>query len=509
MTLMRFEEWRPPKIEHGQLTKWNWIVQHPENLILGEKTDIGTFSYINAKNDVVIEDNVQIGSHCAIYSTSTIDNKNGKVILKNGCSIGSHSTIMPGITIGENSIIGAHSFVNKHIPANVIAFGVPAKVIQKRDNISTDHNNITIPLSRPSIGDEDIQGVTSVLNSGILSLGPKTREFEQKFANTIGTRYGIAVNSGTSGLHLVIRALNIKDGDEVITSPFSFIASANCILYERAKPVFVDVEEDTYNIDPYKIEAAITPRTKAILVPHIFGQSANMKKIIEISQKYNLKIIEDACESINATHYNQKVGTFGDAAVFAFYPNKQMTTGEGGIIVTNNESINRYCKSAANQGRSDDMQWLTHDKLGFNYRMDEMSAALGVSQLSKIHQFIQKRQEIAQRYSTLLKDYNKVKTPLIRSENISSWFVYPIRVSAEIRDQVIYVLGSKGIQSKAYFYPCIHLQPFFKKMGLNEGDFPIAEKLSKETLILPFYPNLKIEMINKVISSLKRTIEEI
>ncbi|MEW5896126.1 MAG: aminotransferase class I/II-fold pyridoxal phosphate-dependent enzyme [Nanoarchaeota archaeon] len=503
----RFEDWQPPVIEHGKLTQWNWMVQHPENLKLGKRVDIGAFTYINAKHGVEIGDDVQIGSHCSIYSLSTIDDKQGKIVIKKGAKIGSHSTIMPDISIGENAIIGAHSFVNQDIPSNVVAYGIPAKVtgIEKQELKSP-----SIPLAQPHIAEDDIENVTAVLKSGVLSLGPKIREFEQKFAKTIGTKYAVGVNSGTSGLHLCIRALGLKEGDEVITSPFSFIASANCILYERATPVFVDVEEDTFNIDPDKIEAAITPKTKALLVPHIFGQSCDMTKIMKIAKKHHLKVIEDACESINATHHGRKVGTFGDVAVFAFYPNKQMTTGEGGMIVTDNKEIYEYCKSASNQGRSNDLQWLTHDKLGYNYRLDEMSAALGIAQLNKIDFLIKKRQEVASKYIEELSEIEDIILPKIKPENISTWFVFPLRVKEKIRDKLIQKLNEKGIQSKAYFFPCIHLQPFYKeKFGYQKGTFPIAEKLSKETLIIPFYPALTNEQIKEVKEKIKESLAEL
>jgi len=507
---MRFEDWQPPEIVHGKLTKWNWLVQNPENLILGKKTDIGSFTYINAKYGVEIQEEVQIGSHCSIYSISTIDDKQAKVTIKKNARIGTHSTIMPGVTVGENTIIGAHSFVNKDIPDNVIAYGVPVKVVKLiTESISTIPKHNFIPLARPYITQDEIEMVTSTLKSGILSLGTKLKEFEELFAQTIGTNHAVAVNSGTSGLHLCIRALGIKEGDEVITSPFSFIASANCILYEKATPVFVDVNENTFNIDPEKIERAITPRTKALLIPHIFGQSCNMTRVMEIAQKHNLKVIEDACESINATHNGKKLGTFGDAAVFAFYPNKQMTTGEGGMIITNNKEIYEYCKSAANQGRSDNMQWLTHDKLGYNYRLDEMSAALGVAQLKKIDLLIGRRQEIVKAYNKELAELPNIILPKEAQGNISSWFVYPVRIK-EKRDMLIQKLIEKGVQSKAYFFPCIHLQPFYRKQfNYWEGSYPIAEKLSRETFILPLYIELTIKEINQVKQALQESLGEL
>lgn len=257
---------------------------------------------------------------------------------------------------------------------------------------------IKIPLSKPYIDKSDRTGVDEVLKSGILSLGPRLKKFEQDFASYLGVKYSCGVSSGTAGLHIAVKALGIRKGDEVITSPFSFIASSNCLLYEGIKPVFVDIEEKTFNIDPSKIEKAITKKTKAILVAHIFGQSADMDSILEIAKTYKLKIIEDACESVGSTYKDKKTGSLGDVSVFAFYPNKQMTTGEGGILTTNSESIYKLALSLRNQGRSLKNDWLTHERLGYNYRMDEMSASLGITQLKKLDWMIQEKEKIANLY---------------------------------------------------------------------------------------------------------------
>ena len=362
-----------------------------------------------------------------------------------------------------------------------------------------------IPLARPHIDNNDIKQVVEVMKSGMLSLGPKVLEFEEKFAKLLGVKYAVAVNSGTSGLHLCIRALGIKDGDEVITSPFSFIASANCALFEGAKPVFVDVEEDTFNMDVSQIEKKITGKTKAIIPVHIFGQACDMETIMQIAKKHKLNVIEDACESIEAKRNNKKVGTFGDAAVFAFYPNKQMTTGEGGMIVTNDEKIAKLCRSMRNQGRGESMQWLTHDRLGYNYRLSDLQAALGVSQLDKLPFLLSERKRVAELYLSGLTTIPEVKLPRISPGNIHTWFVFPIQVPINKRDKLIEYLKKNKIQSKAYFDPSIHLQEFYKKeFGYKEGDFPVAEKLSKKTLILPLYPGLSgddVFFICKVINA--------
>jgi len=366
------------------------------------------------------------------------------------------------------------------------------------------------PIAKPYITATDKKLVLEVLNSGNLSLGPKHKEFEEKFAKIAGTKYACSVSSGTAGLHLAMIAANIKVGDEVITSPFSFVASANCILYMNAKPVFVDIDPLTYNMNPNSIEAAITPRTKAILVVHIFGQAADMTHISKIAKKHNLKIIEDACESINAEHNKQKVGTFGESAVFAFYPNKQITTGEGGMIATNNEEIYKLCNSLRNQGRSENMQWLDHERLGYNYRLDEMSAALGITQLKKLDFLINQRRKIAALYTKNLLPYSDlIQVPAIGKNNNHTWFVYVALLKNKKlkRDGLITELAKQGISTKPYL-PSIHLFSFYRKVfGYKKGDFPIAEKVSNSAIALPFYIGLKKDDINYIVNVLTKTIK--
>lgn len=360
-----------------------------------------------------------------------------------------------------------------------------------------------VPLSKPSIGEEEIKAVSEVLKSGNLSLGPKLPEFEEKFASYIGTKYAVAVSSGTSGLHLCMKLLNLKQGDEVITSPFSFIASANCILYEKAKPVFVDIKENDFNIDPDKIEEAITEKTKAILPVHIFGKSTDMDKIKKIAEKYNLAIIEDACEAVGAKYQGKKVGSLGNFSVFAFYPNKQITTGEGGIITLNDEEKANLLKSLRNQGRSTmSSAWLAHDVLGYNYRLSDISCAIGIEQLKKIDYILEKRKQKAKLYNELLSELDVI-CPEFNEEK--SWFVYVIRVKN--RDHVMKKLIEKGVACRPYL-PAIHLQPIYKKLfNYKEGDFPVCEKVSNSTLALPFFTEIIEEEINYVYNTLKEILE--
>lgn len=361
------------------------------------------------------------------------------------------------------------------------------------------------PIAKPYITKKEEKYILEVLHSGNLSLGPKYKEFEEKFAKQIGTKHACAVSSGTAGLHLAIIAAGIKENDEVITTPFSFVASANCILYVGAKPVFVDIDPLTYNMDARKIEAKITKKTKAILVVHIFGQSAEMDPILKIAKKHNLKIIEDACESVCATYKHRNIGTFGESAVFAFYPNKQMTTGEGGMLATNNRKIYDLCCSLRNQGRSENMQWLDHERLGYNYRMDEMSAAVGLAQLEKLDIMIKERQKIAKLYNKYLSKFKDlVQIPQTAKNNTHTWFVYVVKIKKRgvKRDEVINKLKEQGISTKPYL-PSIHLFSFYKNLfNYKKGDFPVSEDISNNSLALPFYIGLKEKDIKYIVNKL-------
>jgi len=364
-----------------------------------------------------------------------------------------------------------------------------------------------VPLSSPDITEKEIQAVVSVLQTPNLSLGPKLSEFEKNFAKYIGVKHAVAVNSGTSGLHLCIRALDVKDGDEVITTPFSFIASSNCILFERAKPVFVDIREDTLNIDEDRIEEKITSKTKAILAVDVFGYPCDMPKITKIARKHGLKVIEDACEAIGAEINGKKSGSFGDCAVFAFYPNKQMTTGEGGMLVTNDDKIASLARSMRNQGRDEGMKWLAHDRLGYNYRLSDINCALGIEQLKRIDEILKKREKVAGIYAYKFLDFAEIVLPPAGTRDIRrSWFVYVVRLKGGPRDQVIERLKEKGVGCNSYFPP-IHLQPFYQReFGFKAGDFPVTEKIAQQTIALPFYSNLDREKIGYVADNLKQII---
>jgi perosamine synthetase len=366
-----------------------------------------------------------------------------------------------------------------------------------------------IPLARPEITEKEIEAVVAVLRTPNLSLGPKLEEFERRLADYVGTKYGVAVNSGTSALHLIIKALGISEGEEVITTPFSFIASANCILFERARPVFVDIDPRTLNIDPGRIEAAITPRTKAILAVDVFGHPADWDRLEAIARRHGLLLIEDSAEALGAEYKGRKAGSFGQAGVFGFYPNKQITTGEGGMIVTNNEDLARLCRSLRNQGRGEGDGWHQHERLGYNYRLSELSCALGLAQLSRLEEILAKRERVAQMYNERLRDLDGVEIPYVSPEVKMSWFVYVVRLSEEYsredRDRILRELKARGIGCSNYFPP-IHLQPFYRELGYREGDFPITESVSARTIALPFYNNLTEREIDYVVQSLEELL---
>lgn len=378
---------------------------------------------------------------------------------------------------------------------------------------------MNVPLARPDITKKERQTVMSVLKTPILSLGPWLSKFEEAFAKFIGVKHAIAVNSGTSGLHLVVKSLGIKDGDEVITSPFTFISSATCMMFERARPVFVDIDPLTMNIDPKKIAKAITKKTKAILPIDVFGHPAEWDQILKIAQKHHLKIIEDSCEAIGSEYYSKikkkwlECGQFGEAGVFAFYPNKQMTTGEGGLIVTDDDKIAELCRSMRNQGRGGDQKWLDHVRLGYNYRISDINCALGYVQISRIKEIMRKRATVAKMYHRHLKKIKEIILPYVAPNVKMSWQAYIIRLnnnfSREQRDKILDLLRKNGVGCNNYF-PSIHLQPLFtKSFGYKRGDLPVSESISDRTIALPFFNNLSEAQIKYVAKILGAAVKQI
>jgi perosamine synthetase len=365
-----------------------------------------------------------------------------------------------------------------------------------------------VPLSQPSITADDIAAVLSVLRTPVLSLGPKLREFERAMARYAGTSEGVAVNSGTSGLHLCLAAAGIGPGDEVITSPFSFVASANCALYQGARPVFADIDPLTLTIDPERVEQAISPATRALLPVDVFGQPAAMEELLPIADRHGLVVIRDACEAIGAERHGLRVGKQGKASVFAFYPNKQMTTGEGGVVVTDDADFARLIRSMANQGRDDNGTWMNHVRLGYNYRLDEMSAALGLTQLARLDAILDRRNRVAAWYNERLAGRDDVHTPQVAPATTRmSWFVYVVRLDPAInREDVLAALEGDGVPARPYFVP-IHLQPLYReRFGYRPGDFPVTEQVARTTLALPFFTDMTEDQVDYVCGCLERRI---
>ena len=387
-----------------------------------------------------------------------------------------------------------------------------------------------IPMSGPDITPDEIDAVEAVLRTPFLSIGPQITQFEARFAEYVGTGHAAGVSSGTAGLHLACIAAGVGESDLVVTTPFSFVASANCILYERAVPVFVDIDPETLNVDPALAASAVDDlarggsaaqrwlppamqhsssfarKPKAILPVDVFGQPADYDALHEAVCKHGLVMIEDACEAVGAEYKGRRTGTLGDVAVFAFYPNKQMTTAEGGLLVTDRADWDVLFRSLRNQGRDESGTWLNHVRLGYNYRLNELSAALGLAQLARLDEILKKRERVAEMYNERLSRLSGLSIPHIAPTTTRmSWFVYVVRLNPAIdRNTVISRLREQGIASRPYFTP-IHLQPFYvERFGYSSGDFPVTEAVAESTLALPFHSNLQEKTADFVCEGLRQ-----
>ena len=361
-----------------------------------------------------------------------------------------------------------------------------------------------VPLSGPYLDEREEQLVLDVMRSGRLSLGPTIDRFEEAFAEKVGAPYAAAVASGTAGLHLLCISAGLEPGDEVITSPYSFAASANCFVYEGGVPVFADVDRRTFNLDPAAVEAAVTPRTKAIVAVDIYGYPCELDELRAIAAKHGLAFVQDSCEALGAEYKGATIGSHGPPAVFAFYPNKQMTTGEGGIVTTHSEEEWRLLRSLRNQGRGDSGGWLEHVRLGFNYRIDDVRAAMGLGQLEKLDEILSLRDSVAKRYRELLSDIEGVELPCGDDDDHQrSWFVYVVVLpSNDARERVIAHFEREAIGYNRYL-PSIHLQPYMReRYGFREGMCPVSEDLSSRTLALPFFTALERDAQERVAEAL-------
>jgi len=361
-----------------------------------------------------------------------------------------------------------------------------------------------VPLSGPYVDERDEELVLEVMRSGRLSLGPMIDRFEEALAEKIGAPYAAAVSSGTAGLHLLCISAGIGPGDEVITSPYSFAASANCFIYEGGVPVFADIDARTLNLDPAAVEAAITPLTKAIVAVDIYGYPCELDPLRAIAEKHGLAFIQDSCEALGAEYKGAQIGSHGPSAVFAFYPNKQITTGEGGIVTTHSEDEWRLLRSLRNQGRGDSGGWLEHVRLGFNYRLSDIEAALGLGQVEKLDEILALRSAVAKRYDELLAGIDGVEVPCADdADHERSWFVYVVKLQDNAtRERVIAHFERESIGFNRYL-PSIHLQPYMReRYGFSEGMCPVSEDASSRTLALPFFTALERDAQERVAEAL-------
>lgn len=366
----------------------------------------------------------------------------------------------------------------------------------------------TLSMSSADIGEAESREVIEVLQSGRLALGPKTEAFERALADYVGARHGIAVSSGTAALHLIVRSLGIGPGDEVIVPSFTFAASANAVLFEGATPVFADIEPETLTLDPEDVDAKLTAKTRAIMPVDVFGHPVDWDALRMIAARRDLALIDDSCEALGASWRGRKIGGLGTAATFGFYPNKQITTGEGGMVVTNDDTIADLCRSMRNQGRGKMGAWLEHERLGYNYRIDELSAAVGLVQMRRIDEILGRRRRVAELYNQRLAGVEGIELPRANRHAEVSWFVYVIRVAEGIdRDAVMRRLAEAGVPSRAYFEP-IHTQPYIvERFGPPAAPLPVTEREARRTIALPFHNFLDVDQVDRVATELEAALD--
>ena len=365
-----------------------------------------------------------------------------------------------------------------------------------------------VPLSRPFLDERDEELVLEVLRSGRLSLGPVIERFEELLAERVRAPYAAAVSSGTAGLHMLCHIAGVEPGDEVITSPVSFVATANCFIIEGGVPVFADVDSRTLNLDPEAVEAAITERTKGIVVVDMFGYPCELDELRAIAERHGLWLIDDSCEALGAEYKGAPIGSHGPSGAFGFYPNKQMTTGEGGMVTTHSEEEVELLKSLRNQGRSYDSRWFHHPRVGFNYRLTDLQAALGIAQLEKLDRMLAMRAEVAGRYTKLLAGIEGVEPPLADDEDHKrSWFVFVVKLDRGLeREAVLETLKAQGIEA-GHYVPAVHLQPYMReRYGFAEGTCPVAEDACDRSLALPFFPQLEAADQELVVDALRDAV---
>ncbi len=506
------------KMANDLKVNWQSII-HPsaiihESAVIGHGTAILSGAYIGPNavigNHVIIntgsivEHDCVVGDFAHICPNATLC---GGVQIGEMVMVGAGSVVKPLVEVCRDVVIGLNSSVIKNIKEAGTYVGQPARRLSVNKNFKRE--DINLSMAKPIIGQDDIDGVVSVLESGVLSLGPKVEEFERNIQDYIGVKEAVAVSSGTSALYLGLLALGVKEGDEVIVPSYTFVSSVSVILHAGAIPVFADIEEETHCVCPKDIESKITEKTKVILGVDIFGHPANWQEICRVAKKYGLKTIDDSCEALGAKIGDKMVGTFADVSTFAFYPNKQITTGEGGILVTDDEDVANHVRALRNQGRNSMGGWLKHEFLGFNCRMNELSASLGVTQLRKIDQILKDRERVAHMYNDALKGQDGLCLQVIAEGVTMSWFVYVVKLERGVsRDIVIDELASRGIPARAYF-DSIHDQPFMKNFDIDVSGLENTIDISTRTLALPFHGMMTQEEVDFVCKHLVEVIAKL
>lgn len=464
---------------------------------IGPDSKIGRHTIINT--NAVVEHDCSIGDFVHIAPGSVLC---GGVRVDSDTLVGAGAVVVPGKAIGRGSIVGAGSVVLKNIESYKKYAGNPAKEI----NVSTQESGNPLVMAKPEIDEADVAAVVEVVRSGHLSLGPKVLEFEAAFCKYIGTKHALAVSSGTTALHLIVKAMGIGPGDEVLVPSFTFVSSVNAILFEGATPVFVDIDPVTHNVCVKDLEQKVTKKTKAILAVDVFGHPADWVEINRIADKYDLWTIDDSCEALGAKLDGKMIGTFADASTFAFYPNKQMTTGEGGMIVTDDDVLAEKMRSYRNQGRPAMGQWLEHTMIGYNYRLSDIASALGITQLAKIDKMLAHRAEVAKWYNEEFSSFKYLSTQVIKDNVDMSWFVYVVKLDHGLdRDRLIQRLADQGVPARAYFNP-IHVQPYLKDYTHRAEELTHTLDAASRTLALPFHGQMDLVQVKFVANTVKSLV---
>lgn len=500
----RFEDWQAPKIEHGVPTCYNWLVQYPEGLELGHGSDIGAFTYINARHGVEIGAGAQIGSHCSLYSVSTIDGKEGRVIIGEDACIGTHSTVMPGVKIGKNAVVGAHSFVNRDVPDGAMAYGVPAKIAQQKAE-GAKSQNPRVFLSPPHMGGGEMTHVEEAFAANFIApTGPQLEQFEREFEALTGFKHAVAVSSGTAAMHLAMHHLGIGRGDVVLASTLTFIGSVGPVVHLGGELRFVDSDRDTWTMDPELLEVAIRDclvegkRPKAVVPTDLYGQSCDLDRLRQICDPYDIPLIVDSAEAVGSIYRDRHAGRGAVAAVYSFNGNKIITTSGGGMLASDDDVLIGHVRKLASQSR-EPVSHFEHREVGYNFRMSNIAAAIGLGQLRVLSDRVRRKREISETYRRLLCDTGCLSFMPEANYGSSNCWLTVILVegtdSEMARDGMLRRLESENIEARPVWKP-MHLQPVFLGCKMYGGE--VSEDLFRRGLCLPSGTSLDDDEILRI-----------